>query len=273
MSLLDLVREFVALSDESEWGGDSLPKVKELMMELRRRDFSSFEVSELSGDRWSSSIIRVYTKGWGVVTDLSEKKRLFSDLRKLASSRHSLEDVEWFNRVDGSITRMGSTPEAVAELNTEMEKLGLAPGEAGEMLTVSRQLRDEPGGIVGVKDRIALDKELRDQGITHNVMLSLQKKCIEYGRLSHVLDGMDLYIDVQDINTEYHRLDKICKDNETKNLELEDSIRQSQQVIDALNEVYHFGWTPITLLEFPLWLRKSDTPESIRQALADSSGC
>jgi hypothetical protein len=177
VSLLDLVSEFVALSGESEWGGDSLPKVKELMVELRRRGFTSLEVSELSGGRWADSVVRGYTRGWGGVVDVSEKMRIMSALRRLVSSNYTIESVEWFTKVNESIGLKQSTLEEVAELNKNMGDLGLVPGEVGEMLAVSRSVREEPGGVKGVRDRVALDKELRDKGVTHEVMLSLKEKC------------------------------------------------------------------------------------------------
>ncbi len=122
VSLLNLVREFVALSGESKWGGDSLPRVKELMVGLRRRGFTSLEVSELSGNRWKDSVVRGYTRDWGGVVDVSEKTRIMSALRELVSSNYTIESVEWFTKVDESIRLKQSTLEEVAELETLYRK-------------------------------------------------------------------------------------------------------------------------------------------------------
>jgi hypothetical protein len=267
VSLLDLIREFVALSGESAWGGDSLPRVKELMIELRRRGFTSLEISELSGGRWADSVVRGYTRDWGGVVDLSEKKRIMSELRKLVSSKHTVEDVELFTEVEKSIKLKQSTPEKVAELNSNMGDLGLAPGEVGEMLAVSRSVREEPGGVVGVRNRIALDKELRDQGVTHKVMLSLQEECKRYEGLGGVLEGMHLYLSVQDLKKAY---DEVNTNLSTRMNELGDvgtRLEKDKETVANLSLIYNYGWNPDTLMAFPSWLRKSDTRESIRQAL------
>ena len=267
VSLLDLVREFVALSGESEWGGDSLPRVRELMVELRRRGFTSLEVSELSGGRWADSVVRGYTRDWGGVVDVSEKTRIISALRKLVSSNHTIENVEWFMKVDESIGLKQSTPEEVAELNKNIGDLGIVPGEVGKMLAVSRLVREEPGGVKGVRDRIALDTELRNQDVTHEVMLSLKEKCKRYGGVSGLLEGMDHYMSIQDLKSESTSIEAnlIVKKEELG--EVSTRLEREEGVIEALDLIYSFRWTPMSLMAFPPWLRKSDTPESIREAL------
>ena len=135
MSLLDVVWEFVVLSGMSVWGGD-IPRARELMVELKGMGFSSGEISGLSGGRWSGTVVRQYWGSSGVV-DVSEKSRVMGALRGLAASRCTVEDVERFRDVNDSIRRKESTPEEVAELNANMDKLSLKPGEVGEMLELS----------------------------------------------------------------------------------------------------------------------------------------
>jgi hypothetical protein len=267
VSLLDLVSEFVALSGESEWGGDSLPRVKELMVELRRRGFTSLEVSELSGGRWADSVVRGYTRGWGGVVDVSEKMRIMSALRRLVSSNYTIESVEWFTKVNESIGLKQSTLEEVAELNKNMGDLGLVPGEVGEMLAVSRSVREEPGGVKGVRDRVVLDKELRDKGVTHEVMLSLKEKCERYGGVSGLLEGMDHYVTIQDLKSESTGIAATLIAKKKELVEVETWLERHRGTVDALTEIYDLKWTSMSLMAFPQWLRASDTPESIREAL------
>ena len=267
VSLLDLVREFVALSGESQWGGDSLPRVRELMVELRRRGFTSLEVSELSGGRWADSVVRGYTRDWGGVVDVAEKTRIMSALRKLVSSNYTIENVEWFTKINDSIKLKESTPEEVAELNKNIGDLGIVPGEVGEMLAVSRSLREEPGGIKGVRDRIALDKELRDKDVTHEVMLSLKEKCERYGGVKGLLEDMDHYMTIQDMKSESTSIDANLTAKKEELGEVSTRLEAEDGVVKALDLIYSYMWTPLSLMAFPQWLRKSDTPESIREAL------
>ena len=61
--LYDTVSRFVEISRQIGVKG-SEPYVRELMATLRRSGFSSAEISELSGDKWSSTLVRQYTIGW-----------------------------------------------------------------------------------------------------------------------------------------------------------------------------------------------------------------
>jgi hypothetical protein len=126
-SLLGVVREFVALSGEDGVRGSSLVRVKELMAVLRGCGFSSGEISELSGGRWDSVTVRVYTPGWGGVVDSGMKESILGLLRGLASSGRSLGDVSNFLDVERSVKLKQSSMERVAELDDKLSLIGGDP--------------------------------------------------------------------------------------------------------------------------------------------------
>ena len=268
LSLLDVVREFVAISGGSRWGGDSIPRARELMVELRRRGFSSVEISELSRLRWSSSVVRTYTREWDLgVVDVSEKSVLISVLRELAHSKYSIGDVDNFNKAVKSMGLKGSTFEEVAELNDNMGSIGLKPGEVGEMLAVSREISGEPGGVRGVRERIALDKKLRDRGITQEVQLDLQEKCKRYGGLGGVLKGLEGYMKLEDLRRETEETRMLLSDKKGELEDVEEKYNKSREANEALAQIYTLDWTPTSLMAFPAWLRRSDTFDGVREAL------
>ena len=270
MVLLDVVREFVALSSMGDVSGSDLARAKLLMAQLRRAGFKGGEISALSGGVWKASSVRVYTGEWGEVDQVLYKQRdeLMGSLRKLASSKNTIGDVEWFIAVDASIKLKGSTPADVAELNTNMGLLGLKPGDVGQMLEVSRQVKEEPGGIAGVRERIKLDGELGEVGITQKVMLDLQEKCKQYGGLSGVLSGLKAYPELQDLEKKVEETQKRLSNAEGKLEDAKALLDENKDILESLEFIYRLGWTPMSLMAFPGWLRKSDTPESIREALA-----
>jgi hypothetical protein len=45
--------------------------------------------------------------------------------------------------------------------------------------------------VAGVRERIALDKELGDMGVTQNIMLKLAEKCRPRGGLAGVLEEIN----------------------------------------------------------------------------------
>jgi hypothetical protein len=106
--LFDAVRRFVALSGQVGVKGSDF-EVKELMVFLRRSGFSSSQIKELSGGKWSDTLVRQYTTGWGEVDENLDKQRngLMTTLRELASSGKDIKDVEHVLILDRSVRARG----------------------------------------------------------------------------------------------------------------------------------------------------------------------
>lgn len=166
-----------------------------------------------------------------------------------------------------SIGLKQSTPEEVAELNANMASIGLKPGEVGEMLAVNREISGEPGGVRGVRERIALDKKLRDKDITQEVQLDLQEKCKRYGGLGGVLEGLEGYMKLEDIKRETEETRMLLSDLKVELKDVEDKINKSRDANEALVQLYIMGWTPMSLMALPRWLRESDTSDGVKEAL------
>jgi hypothetical protein len=160
--LFDVVREFVALSGSGGVRGRSLDRARELMVVLRRAGFDSAEISLLSGGRWPAGNIRTYSRGWGGVDDslVMEKEGIMASLRGLASSGMGVGDVDVVLALDRSVKAKGSSLEEVAELNGHLGDFGIKPGEVGELVKLSRDLKLAPLTPGAVKDWMAVDEDL-----------------------------------------------------------------------------------------------------------------
>ena len=163
--VFDVICEFLALSDQVGVKGSD-HRIRELMTTLRRSGFSSPRISELSGGKWSDTLVRQYTRDWGGVDDsLSlQRKSLTATLRKLASSGRGVEDIDAVLRLDTSVRAKGSSPEEVAELNSNLGKLDLQRGEIGKLVTLSRELVKQVLTPGMVRVWMTLDQELVDDG-------------------------------------------------------------------------------------------------------------
>ena len=93
--LPESIKKFVSLSKQDDIKGSN-PIIKELMKKLRKSGFSSHQISELSGWKWSSTLVRQYTKKWGGVDETLEKENItiMTTLRELALSNHNINDIE-----------------------------------------------------------------------------------------------------------------------------------------------------------------------------------
>ena len=141
--LLDALREFVALARVP--GKASNPRLKELMVTLRRAGLTSPQIVTLSGGRLSATIVRQYTRGWRRVNKKLGKEldALTGPLRELVLSGRGIGDVETVLVLDRSVKAKDSTLEEVAELNTSLKECGVQTGEVREMLTLTRGLKEQ----------------------------------------------------------------------------------------------------------------------------------
>lgn len=132
VNLLGVVQRFTNLADQIGVKGSD-PRVKSLMVTLRRSGFSSEEISELSHGAWGSSLIRQYTDGWqGVDEDLNEQKQvLMNTVSELASSGKSVQDVQRFLRLEHSVKMKGSNTDELIEFNNNLGELDLLPERSG----------------------------------------------------------------------------------------------------------------------------------------------
>jgi hypothetical protein len=113
--LFDAVRRFVSLSEQVGVKGSD-PSVRELMTVLRSGGFSSSQISELSGGKWSGTLVRQYTVDWGGVDDSLDVQRrnIMVVLRELVSSGKGVGDVEFALSLDKSVRAKGSSMGEVA---------------------------------------------------------------------------------------------------------------------------------------------------------------
>ena len=163
--LFDTVHRFVTLSTQHSVKGSD-PLVKELMTTLRRSGYSSSQISELSGWKWSSTLVRQYTKKWeGVNEELNtQRKTLLTPLRELVSSNHDIKDIENCLTLERSVKAKGSNLEEISELNTALRNLELHPREITRLITLSRGLLEQNLPVNLVQYWITLDQELIEQG-------------------------------------------------------------------------------------------------------------
>ncbi|MCX6653573.1 MAG: hypothetical protein NTY03_00475 [Candidatus Bathyarchaeota archaeon] len=264
-SLLGAVREFVALSGEDVVRGSSLVRAKEFMAVLRRCGFSSGEISELSGGRWDSVTVRLYTSGWGSVVDSSMKESIMGKLRGLASSGRSLGDVANFLDVKKSVEAKRSSMERVAELDA---KLGLIGGDPEALLRRSEEMLQAKLTVKQVGDRIDLDNGLLTKyGFNHSDMVEVKKLCVRYGGLEKVREAVETFGSISYLYALKKRLGDELLETQKQLDEQRKTYNTFLNANLALSTLILSGWKSNVLAALPTLLRRSDTPEKFKEAL------
>ena len=236
--LFDAVRRFVALSGQVGVKGSD-PSVKELMAFLRRGGFSSSQISELSGGKWSGTLIRQYTVDWGGVDDSLDvqKQSIMVVLRELVSSGMGVEDVEFANSLDRSARAKGSSLGEVAELNLNLGMLDLQRGEIGRLVMLSRELVEQGLTPGMVRAWMTMDQELVEDGFNKTARRLMYEACEKYGGVTKALEIFNGFIDLYQILHARMVIDEEVKQLEEKKEKLSTDIEELQRILDQNNDM------------------------------------
>jgi len=248
--LFDTVSKFVALSKQVGVKGSD-PGVKELMVTLRRSGFSSSQISELSGGKWSSTLIRQYTKGWGRVDENMDKQRtnLMTTLRELTSTGKEVKDIEAVLLLDSSVKAKGSSLEEVAELNSNLRNIDLQRGEIGKLVTLSRELAEQQLTPDMVQVWMKIDQELVETGYNKAARMLLRKLSEKYGGVVETIKAVNGYNDLIEIQREHSLLEaekkriksEVARQTNVKK-ELDIEIGQKRELFNAVNAAIIAGF-------------------------------
>jgi hypothetical protein len=169
--LFGIVSEFVLLSAGPRVRGERRRRAIELMAELRRWDFTSIEISELSGGAWSETSVRVYTPEWGVVDEQKKlvKENMMNLLRETVLANRVIGDLEWMRALDVSAKSKGSSVEQLAELDSLLEPLGIKRGEIGILVAASRSMAENETTPEALVAQMDVDAELEKRELTKPV--------------------------------------------------------------------------------------------------------
>ncbi|UCD44344.1 MAG: hypothetical protein JSV27_09465 [Candidatus Bathyarchaeota archaeon] len=253
--LFDAVRRFVALSEQVGVKGSD-PVVKEFMVTLRRSGFSSSQISELSGGKWSSTLVRQYTKGWGGVDENldNQRKSLMTTLNELASSGKDITDIENVLIIDKSVRARGSSLEELAELVSNLRNLDLQRGEIGKLVTSSRELTEQHLTPSMVQVWITLDQELAEAGFNKKARMLMSKVCEKYDGVVETLKAVNEFHDLDEIRRKCWRLEEEVNrfNSEVESLssikeELDTVISQNRDMINAVNTARFQGFNFVNL--------------------------
>ena len=223
-------------------GSDS--SVKKLMTLLRKSGFSSSEISELSGGKWSSTLVRQYTRGWGEVDEEldEQRKSMIGYLRELVSSKKGIDDVEHVLALDRSVMAKGSSLEEVAELNSNITNLDVQPGEIGKLVSLSREMLEKNLSIDTVLHWMKLDQELIDDGFNKATRLQIRTLCEKFGGIYKTFEAINMFNSLTEIMNLYSQFNDEVKRLRAEKDELDEEVNQNKSIINEVNITKFLGF-------------------------------
>jgi hypothetical protein len=266
--LFDEVRRFVSLSNRFGVKGSN-PQVKELMTLLRRSGFTSSDINELSGGKWSSTLVRQYTSDWGGVDKELDEQRtsLMTSLRELVSSGNTIEDVEHVLTLERSVRAKGSSLEEVSELNSNLRDLDMRPREIVNLVSLSRELMQKRLSLDVVQYWMSLDQELVENGLSREARGFLVEVCARYGGVPTALIAVNEFNNLTDIRSEHARLEREVASLSSEKDDLDETVIQNRRMIEAVNNAYYLGFDVASLTMISVLAMDLGGPYKVAEAI------
>ena len=267
--LFDKVRRFVSFSNRFGVKGSN-PQVKELMTLLRRSGFTSSDIHELSGGKWSSTLVRQYTRGWGGVDNELDEQRtsLMTPLRELVSSSNTIEDIEHVLTLERSVRAKGSSLEEVSELNSNLRDMDKRPGEILNLVSLSRELLEKRLSLEVVQYWLKLDQKLVEDGLSREAREFLIEVCERYGGVTTVLIAVKEFNNLTDIRREHTRLEREVASLSGEKIDLVETVSQNRAMIEAVNHAYFLGFDVASLSMISVLAKDLDGPYKVVEAIS-----
>jgi hypothetical protein len=258
--LLEALREFVALTGLP--GKASNPRLKELMVTLRRAGLTSPQIVALSGGMMSDTIVRQYTSNWRRVYKSLAKELdgLMGPLRELILSGRGVGDVKAVNALDRSVKGRDSSVEEVAELWGYLRE-DVQPSEVGKMLKFYRNAKDEGLTPASMKVWRDNDEELADQGFNKATRKELLDESFRSGSVDQTILNLREYNKLEDKRAAEREAIAAAEEATRRRKEEEALYNQLKGSRDAFNTLVLSGWTLPALVMAPEALKSVDTPE------------
>ena len=265
--LVDIL-EYVAVSQQQANRGEALVRAKKLMSKLRRNGFNSREISELSNNVWSPDTIRVYTIGWGEVDPelARQKDELMGSLRRLAQKGIGVDDIESVLELEKRAKIYGSTLKDVAELESNLGKLGLMPQQVGELNDLNEKMVEAQLNPAMISNWMAKDREFVKEGFTKEVRAKLVEGSKKFGGVPKLQEMVDGYGGRSDLQKETDSMKGVLDDYTEKAEEEGKRFKKYESANRAVATLIQFGWNLNVLTTLPSVIFRTDDPGEFKTA-------
>jgi predicted nucleic acid-binding Zn-ribbon protein len=199
---------------------------------------SNQKISSLSGDKWSESTVKGYTKGVKA-TDPSPWQNAVALLDNLISTGMTLDDVDTAVTVFQDLKSHGITLTQVIELLLDVDSASM---DLGTMVQKHKALKESGLSLKDVANVLALSKELEAKGLSLDSLPVLVKLASSYGEAQGVLEAFSVYGSLEQLKSEVKaskdELHNISQQTDSVKQKLEEAHAELSQLNEPLQS-YH----------------------------------
>lgn len=274
MDLESITKELKTLASREKLTALELDRARELMTQLKSMGVTNAEIVEITGDRWSESTLKGYTRGvktedpepWKstavLFSEMISRNLTLSDIRKVLTITKELENigssprdvVSFMEGLKEKGTDIDQLKQAT-DITTRLEQVGTTPGEiAGfikrleeeniELTAIASILSDwQETGITSADARSALGykAQLEQAGLDFDTLPIIAAAAGKFGGSGEVLEAVTKYTNMEEL---YQEAGKRQQRIETQAGEIESRAKEldslSRKVEKAQKEIASF---------------------------------
>ena len=197
------VRELAELAKLDKPSKDAIAEAYSLMGKLQGFGFSGAEVSKLVKGRWKASTIKAHRIGSGAV-HVSGRDELLRIVAEFAAMGVDLAEVEEFRAAKKTLGDVGMNFAGAEGLARGL------PGRAGagKIEKLGGELAKADSKIAEISERLSLEGELKERGLTMEFQLKLLKAMKEFGSPEELLEGLEMFRGILGIKSGAEHLDR-----------------------------------------------------------------
>jgi predicted nucleic acid-binding Zn-ribbon protein len=198
MDFESVARELKMLARKGRLTASELDRAKGLMVQLKGMGMSNPEIAELTGDRWSESAVKGYTRGVRA-TDPEPWQSATALFSELLSKNLTLADVSKAVSITTELEGMGSSLGEIAGFIAELE------GEGIDVKAFALLLGDwHEAGLTSADARSALSykSQLEQAGFDIDTLSHVAEAAGKFGGSGGVLEAVARYGNLEELDQE-----------------------------------------------------------------------
>lgn len=201
LPLEDIIHELQQLAKLRPLKGEQQAQARELMSELKRRDFTNAEISRLTG--WDESTIKQsYTRGVVAVSS-AHKDRAIDLLAELAARGLTLDSVEDFLPLRADLDDRNVKSDEVAALLQEARRAGI---QTGELVRLPGELKHADLSLAQLKEALSIVESLGKLGYIFENLHAVMEAAKTHANPNEFLRAVAGYNSVTEIEAELQGL-------------------------------------------------------------------
>lgn len=234
MNIEELANKFVNLANKTTLLKTEHVEARKLMCQLRKSGMGNAEISKLSGEKWSESTVKGYTKGVKAESP-SQWQNIAGLLLDIIDTGIGLEDLDTAVVLVEDLKTRGVTFDDMVDILLAVDSVSIS---IEILVELAKTIKEDGLTPNDVTDTVKLKKQIEENSFSVDCLPTLAKIAQTYGETQKVIEAFSAFGSLSEIKNEVEAA--------------QDKLGKLQTDIDSLDQKSQQTKTDLSELEKPL---------------------